>query len=61
MSNGTAGTTAFVLAGGGSFGAIQVGMLRELVAHGVKPDLWWVHRWALSTVHISPVIQLLRA
>jgi NTE family protein len=31
--------TAFVLAGGGSFGAIQVGMLRELVAHGVVPDL----------------------
>jgi NTE family protein len=31
--------TAFVLAGGGSFGAIQVGMLRELVAHGVTPDL----------------------
>jgi NTE family protein len=30
--------TAFVLAGGGSFGAIQVGMLRELIAHGVKPD-----------------------
>jgi NTE family protein len=38
MSNGTAGTTAFVLAGGGSFGAIQVGMLHELVANGVKPD-----------------------
>lgn len=33
------GKTAFVLAGGGSFGAIQVGMLRELVAHGVLPDL----------------------
>jgi NTE family protein len=31
--------TAFVLAGGGSFGAIQVGMLRALVAHGVVPDL----------------------
>ena len=31
--------TAFVFAGGGSFGAIQVGMLRELVAHGVVPDL----------------------
>jgi NTE family protein len=31
--------TAFVLAGGGSFGAIQVGMLRELVAHGIVPDL----------------------
>ncbi len=31
--------TAFVLAGGGSFGAVQVGMLRELVAHGVVADL----------------------
>lgn len=30
--------TAFVLAGGGSFGAIQVGMLRELVGHGITPD-----------------------
>ena len=32
-------TTAFVLAGGGSFGAVQVGMLRQLVANGVLPDL----------------------
>jgi patatin-like phospholipase len=32
-------TTAFVLAGGGSIGAVQVGMLRELLAHGVAPDL----------------------
>ena len=39
MPDGSAGTTAFVLAGGGSLGAIQVGMLRELVAHGLKPDL----------------------
>jgi NTE family protein len=31
--------TAFVLAGGGSFGAVQVGMLRELVNHGVVADL----------------------
>jgi NTE family protein len=31
--------TAFVLAGGGSFGAVQVGMLRELLAHGLTPDL----------------------
>ena len=38
MSNGPAGTTAFVLAGGGSLGAIQVGMLRALVAHGVTAD-----------------------
>lgn len=31
--------TAFVLAGGGSLGAIEVGMLRALVAHGLRPDL----------------------
>ena len=31
--------TAFVFAGGGSFGAIQVGMLRALAEHGVRPDL----------------------
>jgi NTE family protein len=34
----TAGT-AFVLAGGGSLGAVQVGMLRSLTAAGVVPDL----------------------
>lgn len=37
--DGSAHRTAFVLAGGGSFGAIQVGMLRALVQHGVKADL----------------------
>jgi NTE family protein len=31
--------TAFVFAGGGSFGAIQVGMLLALLEHGVKADL----------------------
>ena len=31
--------TAFVLAGGGSLGAIQAGMLIEIVAAGVRPDL----------------------
>jgi NTE family protein len=31
--------TAFVFAGGGSFGAIQVGMLQSLVAHGVTADM----------------------
>lgn len=31
--------TAFVLAGGGSLGAIQVGMLRVLAENNVKPDL----------------------
>jgi len=30
--------TAFVLAGGGSHGAVQVGMLHALVAAGVQPD-----------------------
>lgn len=31
--------TAFVLAGGGSLGAVQVGMLKALVRHGLIPDL----------------------
>jgi NTE family protein len=30
---------AFVLAGGGSLGAVQAGMLAELVAQGIRPDL----------------------
>ena len=31
--------TAFVFAGGGSFGAIQVGMLQSLAAHGIVADM----------------------
>lgn len=31
--------TAFVLAGGGSFGAIEVGMLDALLTEGIAPDL----------------------
>jgi NTE family protein len=31
--------TAFVLSGGGSLGAVQVGMLQALTARGVAPDL----------------------
>jgi NTE family protein len=31
--------TAFVLAGGGSYGAIQVGMLHALAAHGISADM----------------------
>ena len=31
--------TAFVLAGGGSFGAIQVGMLQSLATHGIAADM----------------------
>jgi NTE family protein len=30
--------TAFVLTGGGSLGAVQVGMLQALALHGVRPD-----------------------
>src|SRR4029077_953296 len=36
---GTAGPTALVLAGGGSLGAIQVGMLAELAVSGLRPDM----------------------
>lgn len=32
-------TTAFVLSGGGSLGAVQVGMLQALTDRGVRPDL----------------------
>lgn len=40
MSQSAAGTrTAFVLAGGGSFGAVQVGMLKALVAAGIEADM----------------------
>ncbi len=38
MTAGT-GPVAFVLGGGGSLGAAQVGMLRALLEHGVAPDL----------------------
>jgi len=31
--------TAFVLAGGGSLGAIQVGMMHSLAAHGISADM----------------------
>ena len=31
--------TAFVFAGGGSFGAIQVGMMHSLAAHGISADI----------------------
>jgi NTE family protein len=32
-------TTAFVFSGGASLGAVEVGMLKALLAHGVTPDL----------------------
>lgn len=39
MVNGTSGPTAFVLSGGASLGAVQVGMLRALYERGIAPDL----------------------
>jgi NTE family protein len=35
----TTAKTAFVFAGGGSFGAIQVGMMHSLAAHGISADM----------------------
>lgn len=39
MAQASSLRTALVLAGGGSLGAIQVGMLKALVTHGLRPDL----------------------
>lgn len=39
--DGGRGQTAFVLGGGGSLGAAQVGMLRALLEVGVRPTSWW--------------------
>jgi predicted acylesterase/phospholipase RssA len=38
---GLAPRTAFVLAGGASVGAMQVGMPRALYERGIDPDLSW--------------------
>ena len=37
--NASGAKTAFVFAGGGSFGAVQVGMLHSLAAHGISADM----------------------
>jgi NTE family protein len=39
VSDPTGAKTAFVFAGGGSFGAIQVGMMHSLTAHGISADM----------------------
>jgi NTE family protein len=39
LDNANLPKTAFVLAGGGSFGSVQVGMLRALVAHGLMANM----------------------
>jgi NTE family protein len=39
VSDPSGAKTAFVFAGGGSFGAIQVGMMHSLAAHGIGADM----------------------
>jgi NTE family protein len=39
VSDPTGAKTAFVFAGGGSFGAIQVGMMHSLAKHGITADM----------------------
>ncbi len=39
MTESSASKTAFVLAGGGSLGAVEVGMLETLVGQGISADL----------------------
>src|SRR6185437_16745 len=38
LGGGEGGRCAFVLSGGGSLGAVQVGMLRALFEHECRPD-----------------------
>src|ERR1041384_387345 len=56
--------TAFVFAGGGSFGAIQVGMLHALAAHGVAADMVFGSRLgAVNAAYYAgaPTIEGIRA
>ena len=47
-------TTAFVLSGGGSLGAMQVGMLRTLLRNGIEPDrIYGTSIGALNGGHAS--------
>ena len=39
MAHDARSKTALVLAGGGSFGAIQAGMLHSLATHGIAADM----------------------
>jgi NTE family protein len=55
-------TTAFVLSGGGSVGAVQVGMLQALTARGVEPARLGAATlgWAPSLCHNGPIGGLVR-
>lgn len=39
MGNGAFVSVAYVLSGGGSLGAVQVGMIQALTEHGIRPDM----------------------
>ena len=62
-------TTAFVLSGGGSLGAVQVGMLQALAAQGIQPDLLvgtsagavnatWVAQHGMSTTSLTALAEV---
>ena len=53
--------TAFVFAGGGSFGAIQVGMLHSLAAHGISADMVVGSSVGRLTARSMPAIRRCRA
>jgi NTE family protein len=65
-------TTAFVLSGGGSLGAVQVGMLQALAEQGIRPDLLvgtsagamnaaWVAGHGLSRASLEALADVWRA
>ncbi len=50
----SASKTAFVLAGGGSLGAVEVGMLQVLLEAGISPDLVvGASAGAINGVHLA--------
>ena len=57
--------TAFVFAGGGTLGAVQVGMLRELMHAGVSAEpslqMWKLLRAASNALAVVDAIVLLEA
>ena len=52
MKKGLSTKLAFVLAGGGARGALQVGALRALLEVGIRPDLLAVPIWDFSQTKI---------
>jgi len=55
------GRTAFVLSGGGSLGAVQVGMLKALTESGIQPGILIGASVAPSTQRGSPAVLAMTA